>query len=293
MKTVKVDLTILQKYFSKDYDFENNRGMFFSKDSYDIETNVILCKFLPEHQHLSELCSQYNIKEFTDIFLNLFFISFTVNHRWKNVSPKYGYTPEMDYKTQLFTLFDTIFAQKHKSERFILNDIVLVDKYKTRNLLSIDKMIIQCNEEVIHFKANSDKIKLEKYQQPVNIQITDKNLLDEMQLFIIDKVAIMFFNVPFYSLLDTQINKVLIEVKQWLTLAKTAKKGGAKTTGHFLKIFVVDILNYLDKETILKDNTRTYKFEFIGKLFEIYGLTKPTQQTNYSKMIFNIKNAKD
>lgn len=280
MKTVNVNLALLQKYFSKDYTFENKHGSFFSKDSYDIENDVLLSKHLPIYQSVSELCSEYDIKEFTDTFFNLYFISWTVKIRTNKVSPIGDYKPDREYKTQLYTLFENLlpsYGVKANTTRKLDINFITIQGYKGKGTSKI-----KCDE--------SEK---EQPKEPYDFQIKDKTLIEQMQLLIMDKVSDIFCNKPFHELSDIEVNNVLKEVNDWLKTAETFKKGGAPKTGHYLKIFAVNILKFIDTETLLKDRTKTIKREFVGKLFDIFDLKKPTNQTGHDKMISNIILSKD
>lgn len=259
MKTVTVDLTLLRKYFSEFYDFDTNFGLYFSRGRYDIETDLYQKEYLEQYDQISNICRDYGLLEFTDIFFNLFFISWQVKILKSKISHKYGYIPNIEYKNQLFNLFRLAYQQ-------------LISGEAMNRIESID----------FHYCPTDAK----------TLRITDKILSEQIQRFIIDQVCNFLKSKPYSELSDLERGEVLTTVNHWFITSKDIQKGGAPNKAYFLKSFAANILRFIDNETPLASHLKTEKYEFIGKLFEVYDLKKSTRQTGYFKMISNILNIK-
>lgn len=260
MKTVTVDLPLLRKYFSEFYDFDKNLGLYFSRGSYDIETDLYQKEYLEQYDQISNICRDYGLLEFTDIFFNLFFISWQVKILNNKISPKFGYIPDIEYKTQLFKLFRLSYLQ-----------LLTSDKYNKIENFDIN----YCSAEA------------------KTLRIDNKMLSEQMQWFAINQVCQFIKSKLYNELSETERGEVLKTVNQWFVTLQDIKKGGSPHKGYYLKKFASDMLTFIDNETPVRYQTKTIKCEFIGRLFEVYGLKAPTKQTGYAKMILNILNTKD
>jgi hypothetical protein len=252
MKTINVDLQLLEKYFSDHYDFKNNFGLYFSKSSYDLETDLHQSEYIDVYNQITETCRKFDLSENIDVFFNLFFIS-------QSVLPKQNFKKCNEYSRQLAELFK-MSTNLYNDRSAKLNDITFYH--------SLEKL-------------------------PKSITVNDELLLNDIQAFIADKLADYLFHKKFTELNSIEYSELLTTVKTWLQWSKTENSKGAPDKSSMLKSFAQSIMHYIDSETALSSQLKTAKCEFVGILFEIYGLKKPTNQTGHAKMIQNILNSKD
>jgi len=252
MKTINVDLQLLEKYFSDHYDFKNNFGLYFSKSSYDLETDLHQSEYIDVYNQITEACRKFDLSENIDVFFNLFFIS-------QSVLPKQNFKKCNEYSRQLAELF-----------------LMVNNKYNDKS----------AKVEEITFYHKSQKL-------PESIKINDELLLNDIQAFIADKLADYLFHKKFTELNSIEYSELLATVETLLQWSGSENKKGAPDKSRILKSFAQSIMHYIDSETALSSQMKTAKCEFVGIMFDIYGLKKPTNQTGHAKMIQNILNSKD
>lgn len=284
MTTVKVDISLLNKYFSDHYDFTNDPGGYFKNVKYDLEVGLMK-KSKPVYEDIQILCNKYGLESHADTFFNLFVVSRQIRFLTEHASigktnKRVEFKNEIQFKKDLFSLFLS----------------VLNDNYSEINSLRV-------NGRKRSYEPNGTKvISSQKYE----IEVTRKDdplLLDKFRTFILDEVAVLYFNKKWDELnsdieykideqtggrvlIDNEVTIIIDDVENWLEQFVNPENGAPQKT-FFLKHFVHNIDVFLLEE-INSFQSQRQRHGFIGKLLVAFHIFPLQEDNKHIKAIENL-----
>ena len=274
MTRIKVNRKLLKKYFSEHYDFDSKFERHFKKSFYNLEESEYK-GYSKQYKDISDLCVQFNLEKYTDIFFNLFFIGLIVKFRNISASP---HPPEIrepkdqiEYKRELFNLFKIVYRSRYGID------------------LSFDSIIVKTTETKIQDKINSETNQYKVYDKSVNLKVSDSTLKKKFEDFILNAVADLFYQKTWdklsgdFHLDGNEKSNVIDSIEQWLEIWEKQKKG-QPSKHYYTKPFIKDI-----KRLILNEiseghfNSDRNLHLFIGKLTVLYEILPPPNKIQLEK----------
>ena len=277
MTRIKVNRKLLKKYFSEHIDFESKFERHFKKSCYNLEKSEYK-GYSIQYKDISDLCIEFKLEKYVNIFFNLFFIGLIVKFRNEFASP---HSPEqrepkeqIEYKRELFSLFKIIYRSRYGID------------------LSFDSIIVKTTVTKIQDKIKEDEDENKKYKvydESANLKVADSILKEKFEKFILNAVADIFYQKTWdklsgeFHLDGNEKSNVIDRVEQWLEIWEKQKKG-QPSKYYYTKPFIKDIEKFILNE--IKEghfNSDRELHLFIGKLTVLYEILPPPNKIQLEK----------
>lgn len=280
MTQVKVDLALLQKYFSEYYDTENPT-LYFPKTVYELE-NSLNNRHKPIYCCIHKFCIEYNIPEYTDLFFNLHTISWVVTFRKEHIDPTTGDIRDaVQYKKELFTLYLNTIKQ------MVGHNLDEGDqKSKKIKCYTLDSISINATEGKIAKASFKNGILDFSYSNvPTEpFKITDDILLRQFRTFILDTTSDLFYKKRWDELTPQENGMINNSVKEWMK----KKRSGAPNKMYFIGQLLTSIRKFVFSE--LGESFFKSKRElnyFMGSLLIVFQMLPQTDKDTLIKTVEN------